>query len=231
MVCAQPAPRAERIARADAAFAGTLVGREGSVLTFRVERVVKGPIAGAELRVRDEAHLSSGALALPVGARTGLLLREDAGDVTNGDRADYVTNLCLTIGADDLETAAAAAPCAAGDRPAVRSRGRRHAFGPRVLGCGRTPAGIAFQLVGSRLPGGRARPCLELVRLPGGPAAGCGDGRIRGADGVDVDGRAGRLISGTTAGRRAASPCATGPPEGARPSARPRSWSSTARGP
>jgi len=195
--CVPPPPREDRIAQADAAVVGTVVGKEGSVYTLRLERVVKGSIAGGELRVRDEAPASSITLSLQPGQRVGLLLRADSADTTNGDRADYVANDCLRIGPDDLTAAAAAAPCKAGARPAVRTRSRRYAVRPRVLGCGRTPAGIPFQLVGYRRTGSK-RPCIDLVRLPSGPAAGCGDGRVRGRAGVDVDGRAGRLISGTT---------------------------------
>ena len=193
--CAVPSPRADRIAAADAAVAGTVIRQEDSVYTLRLERVVKGSITGEELRFRDEAHMTSAGLSLEQGERVGLLLRNDTSDANDGGAA-FVANGCTIIGADDLITAAAAAPCKAGARPAARYRNRRYAFRPRVLGCGRTPAGIPFQIVGHRLAGSK-RPCLDLVRLPSGRAAGCGDGRVRGRNGVDVDGRAGSLISGT----------------------------------
>ena len=193
--CAMPSPREDRIAAADAAVAGVVVRQESSVYTLRIERVVKGSITGEELRVRDEAHMSSAGLSLKQGERVGLLLRNDTSDADDGGAA-FVANGCTTIGPDDLIAAAAAAPCKAGARPAARYRKRRYAFRPRVLGCGRTPAGIPFQIVGHRLAGSE-RPCLDLVRLPSGRAAGCGDGRVRGNRGVDVDGRAGSLISGT----------------------------------
>lgn len=194
--CAIQPPRDARIAEADAALVGTVVAREGSVYTFQVERAVKGAL-GERLRVRDESPASSIGLNLPIGARVGLLLRADRADATGGDGADYVANDCRRIGPDELVAAAVEAPdCEAGDRPAVRYRSRRYALRPRVLACGRTPGGTAFQLVGYRLKG-RARPCLDLVRLPAGPAAGCGDGRIRDGGLVDVDGRSGPLLSGT----------------------------------
>ena len=186
--CAMPAPREDRLAAAQVAFVGTVVRREESVYVLRVERTVKGTL-GAEARVRDEYPRSSISMNLQPGQRLGLLVRAEGSELVGND--------CLSpIGPEDLVAANTAAPCKAGARPAARYRKRRYAFRPRVLGCGRTPAGIPFQIVGYRLPGERA--CLDLVRVPSGRAAGCGDGRIRGANGVDVDGRAGSLLSGTT---------------------------------
>ena len=112
--CSCVRPDAERdLARADAAFVGTLVssrvrGNDG-YSTFDVESVAKGELEPTVV-VRSAASGASCGLELEEGTRTGLLLSREGGE--------WTSTLCVQIAAEELLAAGAPRP------PAAAGRGR-----------------------------------------------------------------------------------------------------------
>jgi hypothetical protein len=74
--CALPDPRGA-LAQADGAFVGKLVSRrleaQAAVLTYRVERALKGAI-GATVEVKTASNGAACGIEAPVGTRVGLVL-------------------------------------------------------------------------------------------------------------------------------------------------------------
>ena len=169
--CVLGDPRAA-LARADAAFVGTLVERRGPAdprssvepvtLVFRVERAVKGRL-GARVEVQTVASGASCGIELEVGARTGLFLDR------RGSR--WHGSLCGQIEPARLLEAARPLPAPTGRGPAVLLAGG--AFGPaRTIALDRLGRTIAYgrgagetQLLAA-CPG--SRRVAEVVSSPSG---------------------------------------------------------------
>ena len=171
--CAMPDPPAERLARMDAAFAGTVVARSESAIRFRVERALKGDL-GPEIEIPNP--LTSVQIGLQPGERTGLFLYRDHGALVSND--------CLRTGPEDLLAAAVPPPCKGGAR----------VHGRRVVGCGQPPEGRGFRVVDRRIRSSR-RHCLAILPLSGGGRPRCGPPPGHRAD-VYVTGGPGRFVSG-----------------------------------
>jgi hypothetical protein len=159
--CAPPDPRSA-LARADAAFVGTLIKRRQldnrAVLVYTVEKSLKGPL-GQTVEVVTARDGAGCGIEAPVGTRVGLTL----------DRRDgaWHGHLCAQFAPDDL-LAAAALPAPNGRGPVALLVGGR--FGPaRTLALdakGRTLAyglGAGYVEEFSMCPGGRH--LAEIVGL------------------------------------------------------------------
>jgi hypothetical protein len=117
--CLPSAPR-EMLARADAAFVGVVESRRpldpgrtqfgDDVVTFRVERALKGPL-GERVEVRTSGSTASCGLEARPGDRAGLVLGRDA-------RGAWQGGLCGQVDPTELQRAAAPLPRLARDRPA-----------------------------------------------------------------------------------------------------------------
>ena len=178
--CALPDPRAA-LAQADGAFVGTLVSRrEGdqtTVLTFSVERALKGAI-GKTVEVSTASSSAACGIEVRTGTRVGLVL-ERRGGMWNG-------YLCWQFAPGELLDAALPLPAPNGRGPvalvvgggfgesrlaALDSRGRTLAYGQgtgrvgllAICPGGRRLAEIAFVGAGQRLVI-RATRTLDIVR-------------------------------------------------------------------
>ena len=154
--CALPDPRTA-MARADAAFVGTLVSRRkfGSgdsavLLVFSVERNLKGPL-GKTVEVLTGRDGAACGIELPVGSRIGLVLDDTA--------TGWEGSLCGQFSPDDLLTAAL-------PLPAPNGRGRAALF----VGGGFGPARmIALDDKGRTLAYGRGVGTASALSVcPGG---------------------------------------------------------------
>ena len=127
--CAPEKPK-DRLARASAAFVGTVVERDGDRMTFAVEERFKGGLPD-RVEVTDEIPNSSITLRPSVGDRLGLLLRPAGADGIQ--RA----NGCEVIAPEQLREAAAAGPgpCALPSQILAASRisGRRILLGAVLI--------------------------------------------------------------------------------------------------
>lgn len=120
--CIQPDPWSI-LPKADGAFVGRLVSRREvdqgrAVLTFSVERAVKGKI-GKTVEVVTASNGAACGIETPVGQRIGLFLLREGGS--------WHGHLCWQVSAEDL-LAAAALPAPNGTGPAALYVGGR--FGP-----------------------------------------------------------------------------------------------------
>jgi hypothetical protein len=109
--CALPNPRSA-LAQADGAFVGTLVSRRDAgqrvVLTFSVERALKGSIAST-VEVVTASNSAACGIELRTGARTGLVLERRNGA--------WQGSLCWQFDADELLSAASPLPPPNGKGP------------------------------------------------------------------------------------------------------------------
>lgn len=154
--CVPPDPWA-LLERADGAFVGRLVQRREvgagrAVLTFRVERSVKGGI-GATVEVVTASSGAACGIETAVGRRVGLFLAQEAGA--------WVGNLCWQVSPEDL-LAAADLPAPNGRGPVALLVGGR--FGPaRTLTLDARGRTLAYGL--GRGPTSLLSPCPGGARI------------------------------------------------------------------
>jgi hypothetical protein len=147
--CALPDPRAA-LARADGAFVGKLISRRDAdlraVLTFSVEKSLKGRIAGTV----DVVTASNGAacgIEAPIGTRVGLVLERRDGA--------WHGHLCWLFAPEELLAAALPLPAPNGRGPVALVVGG--AFGPMRL--------LALDRHGRTLAYGRGSGQVGLVSV------------------------------------------------------------------
>lgn len=167
--CLPAAPR-EMLAGADSAFVGVVESRRpldpgrpqfgDDVVTFRVERALKGPL-GERVEVRTASSTATCGLAAQTGDRAGLILGRDAGGAWRG-------GLCGQIDPEELERAARPLPRLLRGRPARLLLGGPFGDVSSVALDGRgRPVGYAKRP--SAPPRAVAR--VELAACPGGRRA------------------------------------------------------------